>query len=142
MPCLISSSRSRRACASASLCCASRTWDSLCAFCAPSRASRMLFSRSSIARRRGPQPNFASTAAKRAKRTIVQIVRPRLTSARPPPPPSAEAAGMELLEEDEEHGHDEREEGHALDEPGGHDHGSSNVAGGVGLAGDPLHGGG
>ena len=32
------------------------------------------------------------------------------------------------------------EEGGALDEAGGHDHGAADVARGVGLAGDALHG--
>src|SRR5262245_66215578 len=104
----------------------------------------MLFSRSSIARSSGPQPNFASTAANRPNSTIVQTVRPRLMSARPPPPPSAAAASsapqdMALLDREEDR-HDQGEERDALDEAGGHDHRSADVAGGVGLAGDPLHG--
>src|SRR3990172_9941453 len=99
---------------------------------------------------RGFHPSLVITKAKSAKRTTVQMVRPKLMSVSPPPPPSeaearsAATAGLEVMAllDGQQDGHDQGEEGDALDEAGGHDHGAADVAGGVRLAGDALHGGG
>src|SRR5687767_3421763 len=139
------SSRSRPASRSISLCWARRAWASVWAFCAPSTAPRTDVSLSSIILRSGVQPNFPMTKAKSANRTMVQIVRPRLMSARPPAPSRAAANEVispppPLLEQDEQQADDQRHEADALDEPRGHDHRSADVGGGVGLPGDALHG--
>src|SRR5687768_2112667 len=136
------SSRWRPPSRSSSWCWARRAWASALARCAPSTASRTPFSRSSIMASSGFQASFAMTMAKMTKRTRVATKRTGSGSMSPPlaSRETIDGPGIALLE-GEEDGDDQREEGGAFDQAGGHDHGAADVAARVGLARHSLQSG-